>query len=201
MKFTEDVTVKVLEPTKVTGLKTQNHKTTSFEIAWNLQNETADQYEVYIYNSKKKNYELLGSSYSNAGKFYGLQSGTTYKVKIRAVRTVNGKTYYGPYSDVLKTTTATDKTKISKLKGAKKKLTINWKKISKATGYQIQVATDKKFTKNKKTVNISKNKTISTTIKKLKAKKKYYVRVRTYRKVAGKKVYSGWSSVKNVKTK
>lgn len=201
VKFTEDVTVKVLEPTKVTGLKTQNHKTTSFEIAWNLQNETADQYEVYIYNSKKKNYELLGSSYSNAGKFYGLQSGTTYKVKIRAVRTVNGKTYYGPYSDVLKTTTATDKTKISKLKGAKKKLTINWKKISKATGYQIQVATDKKFTKNKKTVNISKNKTISTTIKKLKAKKKYYVRVRTYRKVAGKKVYSDWSSVKNVKTK
>ena len=74
-------------------------------------------------------------------------------------------------------------------------------KISKATGYQVQVATDKKFTKNKKSVTISKNKTISTTIKKLKGKKKYYIRVRTYRKVAGKKVYSSWSSIKNVKTK
>ncbi len=65
----------------------------------------------------------------------------------------------------------------------------------------IQVATDKKFKKNKKSVTISKNKIISKTIKKLKSKKKYYVRVRTYRKVGGKKVYSSWSSVKNIKTK
>ena len=201
VKYTETITVKVLEPTKITGLKAQNQKTTTLEITWNLQNNTADRYEVYIYNSKTKKYEKLGTISSNVGKVYGIQSGNTYKFKVRALRTVNGKTFYGPYSDVLKTTTATDKTKITKTKGAKKKLTVNWKKISKATGYQIQVATDKKFTKNKKSVTISKNKTISTTIKKLKGKKKYYIRVRTYRKVAGKKVYSSWSSIKNVKTK
>ena len=201
VKFTENITVKLLKPTKVIGLKAQNNKTSKFDITWNLQNETADKYEVYMYNTKKKDYERLGTSYSNGGQVYGLLSGTTYKLKVRAVKTVNGKTYYGPYSDVLKTTTATDKTKISKLKKAKKKITISWKKISKATGYQIQVATDKKFTKNKKSVTISKNKTISKTIKKLKSKKKYYVRIRTYRKVAGKKVYSSWSSVKNIKTK
>lgn len=193
--------MRLLDPEKVTGLKAQNHKTTSFDITWNLQNETANKYEVYMYNSKKKKYENLGTSYSNGGKVYGLQSGTTYKLQVRALRTVNGKTYYGPYSDVLKTTTATDKTKISKVKGAKKKLTVNWKKVSKATGYQVQVATDKKFKKNKKSLTISKNKTISKTIKKLNSKKKYYVRVRTYRKVGGKKVYSSWSSVKNIKTK
>ena len=201
VKFTDNITVKLLKPTKVTGLIAKNQKTTKFDITWNLQSETADKYEVYMYNSKTKKYEKLGESSGNAGEVYGLISGTTYKLKVRAVRTVNGKTYYGPYSDVLKTTTATDKTKITKTKGAKKKLTVNWKKISKATGYQVQVATDKKFTKNKKSVTISKNKTISTTIKKLKGKKKYYIRVRTYRKVAGKKVYSSWSSVKNVKTK
>lgn len=201
VNYTEDITVRLLDPEKVTGLKAQNLKTTSFDITWNLQNETADSYEVFMYNSKKKKYELLGSSYSNAGTIYGLQAGTTYKVKLRAIKTVKGKTYYGPYSDVLKTTTATDKTKISKVNGAKKKITVKWKKISKATGYQVQVATDKKFKKNKKTVTISKNKTLSTTIKKLKSKKKYYVRVRTYRKVGGKKVYSSWSSVKNIKTK
>ena len=200
IKKSEIITVKLLKPTKITGLETQNHKKTSFEIKWNLQNETADKYEVYMYNSKKKDFELLGRPYSNGGEFYGLQAGTTYKVRVRAVRTVNGKTYYGPYSE-LKTTTATEKTKISKLKGAKKKLSLSWKKISKATGYQVQVATDKKFTKNKKSITISKNKTISKTIKKLKSKKKYYVRVRTYRKVGGKKVYSGWCSVKNIKTK
>ena len=201
IKYTEDITVKLLEPEKVTGLIAKNHKTSSFEITWNLQNDTADKYEVYMYNSKKKKYERLGTSYSNAGEVYGLLTGTTYKLKVRALRTVNGTTYYGPYSDELKTTTATEKTKITKTTGAKKKLTVKWKKISKATGYQIQVATDKKFTKNKKSITISKNKTISTTIKKLKSKKKYYIRVRTYRKVGGKKVYSGWCSVKNVKTK
>ena len=201
VKFSEDITVKFLKPEKITGLKAKNQKTTKFQITWDAQPDTADSYEVFIYNSKKKDYERLGDSKSNAGTVYGLLSGTTYKLKVRALRTLKGKTYYGPYSDVLKTTTATEKTKITKTTGAKKKLTVKWKKISKATGYQIQVATDKKFTKNKKSVTISKNKTITTTIKKLKSKKKYYVRVRTYRKVGGKKVYSSWSSIKNVKTK
>ena len=90
---------------------------------------------------------------------------------------------------------------IKKVKGAKKAISVTWKKVSGVSGYEIQVATDKKFKKNKKTVNIKKQKTTKTTIKKLKAKKKYYVRVRTYKIVNGKKVYSAWSKVKSVKTK
>ena len=69
---------------------------------------------------------------------------------------------------------------IKKVKGAKKAILVTWKKVSGVKGYQVQVATDKKFKKNKKTVTIKKQKTTKTTIKKLKAKKKYYVRVRTY---------------------
>ena len=199
VKYFENITVK-LEPEKITGFKAQNQKKNTLEITWDVQ-YIGDKYEVYMYNSKKKKYKKLGTIPSNVGKVYNIESGTTYKFKVRALRYVNGKPYYGPYSDILKTTTATEKTKITKLKKAKKKLTVNWKKISKATGYQIQVATDKKFTKNLKSINISKNKTTSKKVKKLKSKKKYYVRVRTYRKVAGKKVYSGWSSVKNVKIK
>jgi len=90
---------------------------------------------------------------------------------------------------------------IKKVKGAKKAILVTWKKVSGVKGYQVQVATDKKFKKNKKTVTIKKQKTTKTTIKKLKAKKKYYVRVRTYKIVNGKKVYSAWSKVKSVKTK
>ena len=93
------------------------------------------------------------------------------------------------------------KTKIKKIKAAKKALAVTWNKVSGVKGYQVQAATDKKFKKNKKTVTIKKQKTTKTTVKKLKAKKKYYVRVRTYKTVNGKKVYSAWSSVKNVKTK
>ena len=90
---------------------------------------------------------------------------------------------------------------IKKVKGAKKAISVTWKKVSGVKGYQVQVATNKKFKKNKKTVTIKKQKTTKTTVKKLKAKKKYYVRVRTYKIVNGKKVYSSWSKVKSVKTK
>ena len=91
--------------------------------------------------------------------------------------------------------------KLKKVKSAKKAISVEWKKVIGVKGYQVQVATDKKFKKNKKTVNIKKQKTTKTTVKKLKAKKKYYVRIRTYKIVNGKKVYSSWSKVKSVKTK
>ena len=87
------------------------------------------------------------------------------------------------------------------VKSAKKAISVKWKKVRGVKGYQVQVATDKKFKKNKKTVTIKKQKTTKTTVKKLKAKKKYYVRVRTYKIANGKKVYSSWSKVKSVKTK
>lgn len=97
-------------------------------------------------------------------------------------------------------------TSISKLTSGKKKLTVKWKKQStQTTGYEIQYSTDKNFKKNKKTVTVAKNKTTSKTISKLQAKKKYYVRVRTYKtvKVNGKntKIYSSWSKAKSVVTK
>ena len=91
--------------------------------------------------------------------------------------------------------------KFKKVKSAKKAISVEWKKVGGVKGYQVQLATDKKFKKNKKTVNIKKQKTTKTTVKKLKAKKKYYVRIRTYKIVNGKKVYSSWSKVKSVKTK
>ena len=91
--------------------------------------------------------------------------------------------------------------KIKKVKPAKKAVSVEWKKVSGVKGYQVQVATDKKFKKNKKTTTVKKQKTTKVTIKKLKAKKKYYVRIRTYKTVNGKKVYSSWSKVKTLKTK
>ena len=92
------------------------------------------------------------------------------------------------------------KAKIKKVKGYKKALEVSYAKVSGASGYQIQVATDKKFKKNKKTVTAKKSKT-KVKISKLKKKKKYYVRVRAYKSASGKKVYGAWSKVKTVKTK
>ncbi len=98
-------------------------------------------------------------------------------------------------------------TSIKSVSAAKKGLTVKYKKqTTQTTGYQIQYATDKNFKKNKKTVTVKKNKTTSVKVKKLKAKKKYYVRVRTYKNVKdadgnAKKLYSSWSKTKTVKTK
>ncbi len=96
--------------------------------------------------------------------------------------------------------------KIKSVKAKKKGCTVKWAKVSQqATGYQIQTALNSKFTKSKKTYKITSYKTVSKTISKLKAGKKYYVRVRTYKNVkeGGKTVpyYSEWTKAKSVKTK
>jgi len=92
-------------------------------------------------------------------------------------------------------------TNVSKVTAAKKSLKVYLKKQTKQTsGYQIQYSTSKKFT-NAKTAFIKSKNTNSTTLKNLKAKTTYYVRVRTYKTVNGTKYYSKWSVYKTKKTK
>lgn len=97
-------------------------------------------------------------------------------------------------------------TSVSKVTAAKKGFKVTWKKqATQTTGYEVQYSTASNFKKGNKTVTISKNKTTSKSVSKLSSKKKYYVRVRTYKtvKVNGKnvKLYSGWSKAKSVTTK
>ncbi len=96
-------------------------------------------------------------------------------------------------------------TTLSSVTAKSKGFTVKWKKQStQTTGYQIQYSTLSKF-KSAKTITVSKNKTTSKTISKLKAKKNYYVRIRIYKtvKINGKntKIYSSWSKAKSVTTK
>ena len=90
---------------------------------------------------------------------------------------------------------------LSQLKKVKKsktcKVTLSWKKVTGAKGYQLQYALNKKF-KKKKSIQTKKTKY---TIKKLKKKKTYYIRVRAYKMNGKKKVYGKWSKVKKVKIK
>ncbi len=93
-------------------------------------------------------------------------------------------------------------TTISSLSKTKKAFTAKWKKQSAQTsGYQLLYSTNSKFKSRNKYVTVSSYKTTSKTIKKLAAKKKYYVKIRTYKSVSGKKYYSGWSAAKTVVTK
>lgn len=87
-----------------------------------------------------------------------------------------------------------------KSKNCEKKLTITWTKDSNATGYQVQIAT-KKNLKGAKTYTVKSYKTYKKTISKLKSKKKYYVRVRSYKTVGKTKLYGAYSTVKSYKVK
>lgn len=96
-------------------------------------------------------------------------------------------------------------TSLTSVKAGKKKMTVKWKKQeNQTTGYQVQYAMNSKFT-SAKTKTVSKNSTTSVTISKLTAKKKYYVRIRTYKTAnvngTSTKLYSGWSKAKTVKIK
>ena len=105
-------------------------------------------------------------------------------------------------SVVSKVYVAPKKTSISKAKStAKKTVTVTWKKDSKASGYEIQCNTSKKFKSGNKTVTVKKAKTTSAKVTKLKSGKKYYVRMRSYKTINGKKYAGSWSKVLTVKVK
>ena len=90
---------------------------------------------------------------------------------------------------------------LSKVTAGKKQFKATWKSIKSIDGYQIQYSTSSSFKSGNKTVTVSGYKSTSKTVKSLKAKKKYYVRIRGYKTIDGKKQYSAWSKSKTVTTK
>lgn len=114
---------------------------------------------------------------------------------------INGKGRYSKYSGTVKFKINFKKPSLSSAKSTKKKtLTASWKKTGGNSGWQVQYSTSKKFRSGVRTVNLKAGKT-KATIKKLKSRKTYYIRVRGYKNVGGKMMYSGWSNVKKVKIK
>ena len=135
-----------------------------------------------------------------------LKNGTDYTVSYsnnkkvgKATVKITGK---GKYGGVITKTFKINpaKQEIQKLTAKSKSFFVDWAQKGSATGYEIQYATNSKFTGAKK-VTITNNKTDKTTVSKLSANKKYYVRVRSYTTVGGTKYYGAWSAVKNVTTK
>ena len=135
-----------------------------------------------------------------------LKNGTDYTVSYSSNKNIGTATvkiagkgsYTGTITKTFKINPA--KQEIQKLTAKSKAFFVDWAQKGSATGYEIQYATNSKFTSAKK-VTITNNKTDKTTVSKLSGKKKYYVRVRSYTTVKGTKYYGAWSSVKNVTTK
>lgn len=131
---------------------------------------------------------------------YILRYKNNKKIGIATITIIGKENYEGAIEKTFKI--LPKGTSVSKLTKGKKKISIKWKKQkTETTGYEIQYSTDSNFKNKNKIVNIKKNKTTSYTISKLKSKTKYYLRIRTYKKVNGKKYYSYWSKVKSIKIK
>ena len=135
-----------------------------------------------------------------------LKKGTDYTVSYSNNKNIGTATvkiagkgsYTGTITKTFKINPA--KQEIQKLTAKSKAFFVDWAQKGSATGYEIQYATNSKFTSAKK-VTITNNKTDKTTISKLSGNKKYYVRVRSYTTVKGTKYYGAWSASKSVTTK
>lgn len=143
---------------------------------------------------KNKNGGKIPASYYTVTYATGRKAVGKYKVSVTLKGNYSGSaTKY--FTIVPKSTT------ISKLTATKNGFKATWKKqATQTTGYQIQYSTSSSFS-SAKTVTIGKNSTVSKSITKLKSKKKYYVRIRTYKTISGTKYYSSWSAKKYVTTK
>jgi len=147
-------------------------------------------------------------TYSSNNKYITVDSSGKVKIKAkyigRASITIKSAAF-GIYKATSKKITVTvnpAKTSISRLSSKQKGFNLSWKRNNAATGYQVQYSTSKKFKKSAtKTKLVKKNSVTKLNVRKLKAKTAYYVRIRVYKTVSGKKYYSDWSAVKSVRIK
>lgn len=156
----------------------------------------ASGYEIYMSSSVKGTYSKIAKVSSSTLNYTktGLSSAKNYYFKIRAFRTAENMTAYGSYSDYKYSGTATSTPSITKLTGGANKITVSWGNVSGETKYELHISTSKNGTYSKAAV-LNADKT-SYTRTKLSNGKTYYFKVRTYRTVNGKNVYSSFSDIK-----
>ncbi len=197
-KYTGTMTKTYVVNPPTTGITSISTGTSKPVVKWSKKTAGVTGYELeYATNSSFKSAKKVKiTKDTTTSKAISMSAGKKYYVRIR--------TYSGSLVSAwssAKYTYTPSTTSVKSVKAGSKKVTVKWtKKSTYVTGYEIQYSTSSSF-KSPKTVKISKNKTTSKTISKLKAKKKYYVRIRTYYKKSGKTYTSAWSSKKYATTK
>lgn len=196
VKNNEKPVIKVSTPTAKVDVASYN----SNKITWNKVSK-ASGYQVYRSTSKDGKYASIKTIKSGSTVSYTdakLTTGKTYYYKVRAYKTVNGSKTYSSYSKIV---SAKPKliTPSATLSSKNKKVYVKWNKVSGASGYQVYRATSKNGKYSlAKAVNSSTTSYTNTSVSKNKG---YYYKVRAYKKVDGKKVYSLYSSIKYIKVR
>lgn len=161
----------------------------SLKLKWN---GNADGYYVYLKKEGSNAYKKIATVTDTSYTCTKLNSCTKYDYYVVGYKQVSGKLFYTDkiYGSVV---TNIKKPSIRSLKTKKRKLKIKYSKVHNATDYQIQISTNSSFKK-------AKIYSVKGKLPRLKRNKKYYVRIRVYRKIDQKAVYSSWSKIKTIKT-
>ena len=187
---TQETTVSPAKPAAQPNNSKQTRTKLTVKVSNVTYNGKAQKPSVKVYSGKKR----LSS------KYYTVSYKNNKNVGYGTV-TVKGKGNYSKASGTAKFKINLKKTKLSSAKSTKRKtFTTTWKKTGGNSGWQVQYSTNKKFRSGVRTVNLKANNT-KLTVRKLRSRKNYYIRIRGYKKVNGQMMYSSWSSVKSVKIK
>lgn len=186
-------------PGRVSGVKASAASYNTAKISW-TKDEKAKGYTVYRAESKNGSYTELDTTSKTSMSDSGLKTGKTYYYKVEAYAKHDGRYLTGETSGVVSVKTVLSRPSGVKARAGVKKATVSWKKTAGAAGYKVYRSTKKSSGyKLVKTVKSSRTTSFSNT--KLAKKKTYYYKIKAYRTVDGRNVYSSYSSAVKVKTK
>lgn len=182
-------------PANVTGL-TATQKTTSIKLSWKKVTG-ATGYKIYTYNSTTKKFVLKSKTTKTEYNISNLKTGTKYTFYVKAYKTVNDKDVLSGSYTKIQTATKTSTPVISALTTKSGTATLTWKKVTGATGYEVYRASTKSGTYKK----MGSTTKLTYTNKSPKKGNTYYYKIRTYKTVNDKKIYSSYSAIKSIKIK
>ena len=181
----------VTAPKAPTGIKAAGAGYNKVKISWGKVSG-ASGYSVYQYNSSSKKYTLIANTTASSYTKSGLNCGAFYRFRVAAYKVSSDKKVYGAYSRVVSAKPILPAPKSVKAKAGKKSARVSWAKTAGASGYKVYRATKKKG-KYKAVKTIKNGRTVKFTNKKLKKGRKYFYKVKAYRNVGKKKVYSSFT--------
>ena len=196
-KYIESKTVKyIIKPVAVKNLKAVPF-TNSITLKWDKL-KGASSYQIMEYDNFDGTYNLIDTVKTNSYTDYFLDAGKEYKLRVRAVAKIDGKTVYGDFKTINTNTLYKPVKLISVKSTAKSKAKVMWAtKTSKTKGYIIEYS-QKKNLSNKSKLKIKSKEVDNAAIKALKSGKRYYFRIRSYNYVNQKYLFSAYSSVKSI---
>ncbi len=182
----------------ITKSVTATQTTNTITLSWSKVTG-ATGYRVYKYNTKTKKYEKIKTTTARSYTVTDLKAGSVYIFKVKAYKKVDGKNIWGSASAAFETATKCAKPTLKVTSAQKGIANLSWTNVSGESGYQLYMST-KKDSGFKHLANYKAN-AIKDKKSKLTSGKTYYFKVRAYKTVDGKKIYSSYSSVKSIKVK